>query len=160
MEHKLLPSQPNERIIGDKYLYHNKIVMWDGKRLRCQHNRRRERCKECGGSQVCIHNKNRYTCLDCGKKQICKHKKRKIYCVLCDGSHICQHNRRRYECRFCYPNYYCEHKIKRLFCQVCTGISRCPHKRVKNCKICKEESIKWNNIFLNFTIDDNYKIPE
>lgn len=157
MEYELLPTQPKKRVIGDKYLYENSIVIWDGKRLRCLHERRRERCIECEGSQICIHKKNKYTCVECGGKQICEHKKIKKYCISCKGTHICPHMKRKYECKICYQKLYCEHNKKRTFCLSCSGNSRCSHRRIKkNCKICKEESIKWNNMFSNFSIDTNY----
>ncbi|XRB22618.1 hypothetical protein RI054_31g124700 [Pseudoscourfieldia marina] len=41
--------------------------------LTCVHNRRRSRCKECGGSEVCVHNRQRSRCKECGGKSICVH---------------------------------------------------------------------------------------
>ena len=32
----------------------------------CEHDRRKEYCKECGGSQICEHDKIKSQCKDCG----------------------------------------------------------------------------------------------
>lgn len=61
---------------------------------KCEHNRLRNKCKDCGGSQICQHNKQRSKCRDCG------------------GSSICEHNRQRNYCKEC-NNYYCEYCDKK-----------------------------------------------
>ena len=52
---------------------------------KCQHNRERHKCKDCGGASICEHNKVRSKCKDCG------------------GSQICEHNRVRSKCKDCCP---------------------------------------------------------
>ena len=42
-----------DRIKGQSYLYQGIVRIWDGKELKCEHNRRRIQCKECGGSSLC-----------------------------------------------------------------------------------------------------------
>jgi hypothetical protein len=32
----------------------------------CEHNRKRNRCKDCGGASICEHNRKRSLCKDCG----------------------------------------------------------------------------------------------
>ncbi len=39
---------------------------------KCDHGIRRDRCKECGGSQLCIHNFRKKQCKECGGGQICE----------------------------------------------------------------------------------------
>ena len=36
------------------------------KSSKCEHNRRRNLCKDCGGSSICEHNRIRNQCKDCG----------------------------------------------------------------------------------------------
>ena len=54
-----------DRIPDQKYMYKNKIVIWNGKILLCEHNRRRSNCKDCGGGSICEHNRRRSNCKDC-----------------------------------------------------------------------------------------------
>ena len=35
-------------------------------KYKCEHNRKRDQCKDCGGSQICEHNRRRNNCKDCG----------------------------------------------------------------------------------------------
>jgi len=51
----------------------------------CIHDKRRDICKECKGTQICIHNIVRQRCRDCG------------------GSTICIHNNERPQCKECSP---------------------------------------------------------
>ena len=50
----------------------------------------------------CEHNKTKYTCIECGGKGICVHKKNKQYCKECKGSAICPHGKDKYGCITCY----------------------------------------------------------
>lgn len=54
------------RIIGLNYLKNNKIRIWNGKRLNCEHNREQNTCKD---------NKRRSICKDCGGVSICEYNK-------------------------------------------------------------------------------------
>jgi hypothetical protein len=38
-------------------------------------------------------------CVDCGGSQVCKHNKRKDQCRECGGNGFCQHNKRKARCR-------------------------------------------------------------
>ena len=67
----------------------------------CIHNKRKNRCKDCGGISICIHNKQKHTCKDCGGTSICIHNRRKNQCKDCGGSYICIHNRRKNQCKEC-----------------------------------------------------------
>ena len=68
---------------------------------KCEHDKRRNRCKECGGSEICQHNRQRSQCKKCGGSQICEHKKIRSQCKECGGSQICEHDKRRSQCKKC-----------------------------------------------------------
>jgi hypothetical protein len=52
------------------------------KHPRCKHNRRRELCRDCGGSQICRHDKVKTQCRKYGTA-LCPHRKWKGECALC-----------------------------------------------------------------------------
>lgn len=52
---------------------------------KCEHNKRKSRCKECGGSELCEHNNQKYQCKKCGGSQICEHNIQKSGCKRCKG---------------------------------------------------------------------------
>ena len=49
-------------------------------RYKCEHNKERSRCRDCGGNEFCIHNKLKQQCRDCGGNAYCIHNKIKSYC--------------------------------------------------------------------------------
>ena len=51
---------------------------------KCEHNKRRNQCKECGGSQICDHSRRKDNCKDCKGSQLCEHAKQKGWCKDCD----------------------------------------------------------------------------
>ena len=67
----------------------------------CPHGRRRNRCKECGGSGLCEHGRERSRCKECGGKGICEHGRRRTDCKECRGGSVCEHGRRRRACMEC-----------------------------------------------------------
>ena len=71
------------------------------KRKLCQHNKRKSRCIECGGSEICEHIQRKSQCVQCGGSGICEHNKRKSRCVECNGREICQHKKRKSRCNEC-----------------------------------------------------------
>ena len=75
-------------------------------RKKCEHNRQKSRCRDCGGSSICEHNKRKSTCRDCGGSQICEHNKHKRYCRDCGGSQICEHDKEKQHCKICSPLLY------------------------------------------------------
>jgi len=85
----------------------------------CEHNKRRTRCKECGGGSICEHNKRKSNCKECGGGSICEHNRQKSQCKECDGSQICIHNRYKTYCKECGGGSICEHNKKRRRCQIC-----------------------------------------
>ena len=68
---------------------------------KCEHDRDRSKCKECGGSQICEHDRIRSRCKECLGSSICPHKRQKSTCMECGGSQICEHNRIRSKCKEC-----------------------------------------------------------
>jgi len=103
----------------------------------CPHNKRKSRCKECGGSSICIHNIEKSYCKECGGGSICEHNKRRTYCKECGGGSICEHNKRKSYCKECGGSSICEHNRFKSFCKECGGGSICEHNRVKSsCKKC------------------------
>ena len=109
---------------------------------KCEHNKQKSRCKDCGGSSICEHNKIRRQCKECGGSSICEHNKRRSICKECGGSAICEHNKRRSICKECGGSAICEHNKQRSHCKDCGGGSICEHNRVRShCKECGGASI-------------------
>lgn len=137
-----LPKKTSERIVGKKYLSKGIICIWNGKELRCEHNRRRNTCRECGGSSVCIHGKQKLRCVECGGSQICIHNKRRSECRECGGGSICSHGIKKSQCGECGGSQICEHGRQRSFCKECDGGHYCPHGKLKSrCAECEGSQI-------------------
>jgi hypothetical protein len=101
-----LPKENIDRIVDKRYFYKGEIRIWNGKRLCCEHGRRKSQCKECGGSSICEHGRQKSTCKECGGSSICEHGRIKSQCKECGGSSICEHGRRKSRCKECDPNGY------------------------------------------------------
>ena len=109
---------------------------------KCEHNKRKSTCKECGGIGICEHNKRRTICRDCGGGSICEHNRQRSHCRDCGGVSICEHNRERKQCRDCNGSSICEHNRQRSSCKECGGSSICEHnKRRTICRECGGTSI-------------------
>ena len=116
------------------------ICLIDRKKLYCSHNKKKSKCKICGGNDICKHNKEKYDCIDCGGKGICIHGSRKRTCVECKGSQICIHKKHKNRCVECKGSQICIHNKNKYLCVLCDGKAICEHKINKNvCKICKPE---------------------
>uniref|UniRef100_A0A0G4GPE2 Uncharacterized protein n=1 Tax=Chromera velia CCMP2878 TaxID=1169474 RepID=A0A0G4GPE2_9ALVE len=96
------------------------------KRLICEHGRRKNTCKECGGAAVCAHGRQRYYCKDCGGNGICMHLKKRTMCKECGGSGICIHGKHRTACKECVGQ--CMHGNIRTRCKKCVPYTG-PRKR-------------------------------
>ena len=68
---------------------------------KCEHQRRRSDCIECGGASICEHQRQRRTCKECGGSSICEHQRQRIQCKECNGASICEHQRERNKCKEC-----------------------------------------------------------
>ena len=49
-------------------------------RKKCEHNREKSKCKECGGASICEHNRRKSECKECGGSEWLKHKCKTEYC--------------------------------------------------------------------------------
>jgi predicted GIY-YIG superfamily endonuclease len=113
---------------------------------KCEHNRERSKCKQCGGGQICEHNRIRSTCKQCGGSSICEHNRERSICKQCGGGSICEHNRIRSKCKQCGGGSICEHNRERSICKQCGGSQICEHnKRRSICKECGGGSICEHN---------------
>ena len=54
----------------------------------CPHQRRRNECKECGGSSICQHQRQRSQCKECGGASICPHQRPSPTEAGEDGVHV------------------------------------------------------------------------
>jgi hypothetical protein len=134
----IMPQTDNEkrREYNKKYYLKNK----------CEHNRQKNRCKDCGGSSLCEHSRRKTECKDCGGSSICEHKRQKSQCKDCGGCSICEHNRYKNQCKECGGSSLCEHSRRKTECKDCGGSSICEHNRVKfRCKDCGGSSICEHN---------------
>jgi hypothetical protein len=113
---------------------------------KCEHNKRKSRCKECGGGSICEHNRIKSECKECGGGSICEHNKRKSQCKECGGSQICEHNKEKSRCKECGGSQICEHNRQKSTCKECGGGSICEHNRIKSkCKECGGSQICEHN---------------
>jgi hypothetical protein len=103
IDNPLQKVEKHQRVEGLFYFTNcgKRISMWNGKKYVCEHGKRHELCKECGGSQICEHGRQRYACRECGGSQICPHQKIRSSCKECGGSQICPHGKRRSVCKEC-----------------------------------------------------------
>jgi len=109
----------------------------------CEHQRRKSRCKDCGGSGLCEHQRRRSQCKDCGGGSFCEHQRLRSTCKDCGGSSICEHQRRRSQCKDCGGSGICEHQRVRSKCKDCGGSGICEHQRERSrCKDCREAKNK------------------
>jgi len=137
-----LPRWKADRTVDTKYMCNGKIVIWNGKKLKCQHLKNPSECAECGGSQICDHKRMRQTCKECGGCGICEHGKKRTTCKDCDGGSLCEHKRLKELCRQCGGSQICEHKIARYECKACGGNAFCQHNKLKRrCIECGGASI-------------------
>ncbi len=120
---------------------------------KCEHNKRKSRCIECGGSEICEHNKRKSRCIECGGNELCVHNYQKTKCLECGGSEICKHDKRKQYCKICHGSAYCLHNMIKRRCYKCGGGEMCVHeKRKSRCnecggsELCKSE---WCNIKVN-----------
>ncbi len=127
-----------DRVVGQKYIYKGEVRTWSGKDWNCEHNKRRDRCKDCGGVGICPHKRRRSRCKHCGGTDICEHGRIREQCIECGGSTICEHGRRRSQCKECGGGAICEHDRIRGGCRECGGSQICPHDKIRStCRECE-----------------------
>jgi hypothetical protein len=104
---------------------------------KCEHGKRKTRCKECGGSEMCIHEKQKPFCRECNGSQFCIHNKTKSICIDCGGSRICKHRKQTPFCKECGGSAFCKHGRRKTRCKECGGSEICKHgKHNSYCKEC------------------------
>ena len=115
----------------------------DAKRAKCEHGRRRNKCKDCGGSGICVHQRIRSNCKECGGSKFCSHGREKSKCKECGGSAICSHGREKRRCKECGGSGLCAaHGREKSRCRECGGSGICVHGRQKySCKVCGGKGI-------------------
>jgi len=114
----------------------------------CEHDKRKSRCRQCKGSDFCKeHNRLKSVCVPCGGASMCEHAIRKIFCNICDGSGLCkEHGKRKYQCKECGGSSYCKHGKRVAYCAECGGSELCFHgKSGSSCIPCKGRSICKHN---------------
>jgi len=122
---------------------------------KCEHNRERSQCKECGGASICEHDKQKSKCKECGGSDICKHDRRKSRCKECGGSSICEHNRRKSQCKECGGSSICEHKRRKSQCKECDPIGHLSSTvRSSVRSALKSKKSKKSNEYLGCTIEE------
>jgi hypothetical protein len=105
-------------------------------RKKCEHGKRKERCRSCGTAKLCEHDKLKENCKQCGINY-CTHGKRKSRCKLCGGISLCEHNILKQNCKLCGGSTWCVHEKLKTRCKDCSYSSYCKHDiRQEYCKIC------------------------
>jgi hypothetical protein len=150
-------------------------------KYKCEHNKERSRCRDCGGRAFCDHGRIKSQCRDCGGSVFCIHNKRKSTCKDCNGSGICIHNKIKSTCKECGGSEICIHGKFKSSCKECGGTRICIHNKFKqSCKECGGSQLcnstfcetyknkKYNgycsrcyiHLFPNELISRNYKTKE
>jgi hypothetical protein len=126
---------------------------------KCEHNKQKSTCRDCGGSSFCIHNKEKSKCKECGGASICEHNKEKSKCKECGGTSICKHNRIKSQCKECGGGSICDHNRIKSTCKACNGSQICNHNKIKStCKDCKGGSICIHNKQKSKCKECNFKL--
>ena len=140
----------------------------------CEHNRRKNACKECGGSQICDHGRQKSKCKDCDGASICEHNHMKSQCKECSGSQLCKHGRQRCRCKKCGGASICEHGRRGNRCKECGGSQICEHGRERHtctecpriivprgiCSICRGKTLSGRRRTLGKCADCETTTPE
>ena len=108
------------QIISEERKAYNKAYYQLNK---CEHNRQKSRCKECGGSEVCTHNRRKSQCKECFGGDFCEHNRIKTSCKECGGSRVCEHNRQKSQCKECGGSQICEHNKRKSSCKDCNPMN-------------------------------------
>eukprot|EP00820_Chromera_velia_P029458 Cvel_12388.t1-p1 / transcript=Cvel_12388.t1 / gene=Cvel_12388 / organism=Chromera_velia_CCMP2878 / gene_product=Keratin-associated protein 5-3, putative / transcript_product=Keratin-associated protein 5-3, putative / location=Cvel_scaffold809:41180-43669(+) / protein_length=698 / sequence_SO=supercontig / SO=protein_coding / is_pseudo=false len=113
------------------------------RRAECEHGKRRDQCKTCGGTSICDHGRRKFYCKDCsgGGTATCEHGRaaKGRFCRLCATNPLwaCPHGRHKTFCKDCKTNKFCPCGKERRRCRECGGSGLCEHGRQKyHCRIC------------------------
>lgn len=129
---------------------------------RCEHDKIKQYCEDCGGVSLCSHGKQKRKCIECGELKhlcehkkvkhlcskcegtgLCEHKKERSICVDCKGSAVCIHDKVKYSCKDCKGSAYCSHGKKKQYCRDCSPQTYCIEhgKEIRYCKQCKGKGL-------------------
>lgn len=146
------------RIVNHYYLYHFHLVIWDGKYLKCIHQKKLYTCHTCNQENYCTHRKNKYRCLICSRNKKCLHNVNYLQCKKCEYPVYCEHEKLIKNCKLCNLKYFCIHKKYKYRCTQCcptnlhdyfTLIKEKEDKKLENQKKEIENKIKQENEFVN-----------
>ena len=130
---------------------------------KCEHNKQKSRCKDCGGSSICEHGKIKLFCKECGGSQICEHNKQKTTCKECGGSSICEHGKMKSYCKECGGSQICKHNRFKKICKECGGSALCKSEWCETTSKTKYEHyclVCYINMFPDKPNARNYKTKE
>ena len=103
----------------------------------CEHGRRRDYCKDCGGGGICMHGIQKNYCKPCRGSRICEHGREKRFCRNCGGIGICEHDHEIRICKRC-RNEFCEKHATRSACYTKIHCPFCREERITRSKQSKE----------------------
>ena len=83
--HPQARSASNAGGIGEWKWVSKDQVRYKKTRYFCQHDKRRDGCKACGGAGICEHDHHRRFCTRCRGASLCDHLRQKSKCVYCKG---------------------------------------------------------------------------
>jgi hypothetical protein len=69
--------------------YKRKYYETNKSKNKCEHDREKSKCKQCGGSNICKHGRQKAQCKECEGGSICEHNRIKSTCKECGGGSIC-----------------------------------------------------------------------
>lgn len=142
----VLPLRKHDRMVDGRYMCNGRVVIWNGKKLKCEHLKNVAECYDCGGTQICEHKRMKNVCKECNGKGICEHGNRRTYCKECGGGGLCEHKRKPGLCTDCNSDDKCEHNHWRINCAACGNVKRCEHgKRKYLCVECGGSSLCEHN---------------
>lgn len=126
--------------------YRQQYYLKNKEKSKCEHNRKKSICRDCGGVGICEHNQYKTRCKICGGGSLCEHNRFRSRCKECFGGSICEHNKDRTQCIDCGGSSICEHNRQKAGCRDCGGSSICCHNRYKSlCKDCQGSGICEHN---------------
>ena len=150
----------------ERNAYNRAYYQLNKNKLKCEHNRSKSSCKECGGNRICEHNRDKYSCIECGGSQICEHQRYKRNCKDCggigfmQGEEICQSCIKSFQ-----KAYYLKFKNTGIMncgeicidcstfknnvenCKKCGGTGIIENQRKCNCEFNRNKSLNSPNFF-------------
>ena len=82
---KLPLSHFSKKRNGNLFSYCKQCIIKHNQLSKCEHNKRKNECYECGGKSMCEHQRRKRECSQCNGKSICEHKQIKSICKICNS---------------------------------------------------------------------------